>query len=892
MKKNKLNKVKEERKVDINDPIVFIEEDSALTRKRIISYPFNKEKKSFTLEELAKKSNKTGPGAYNIDHKEKPHGPELVNDKLSRLPNYDNKNPGVGEYEVDLPSKKVEKTDPIYGIPKAERKNPFEVNKEKLKVPGSGAYDISLKEQKKFYVDNANPRFPDSANKIPGVGEYDINDAEIKLKTKTGISNAKSARKDPFEVNKEKLNIPGAGSYNINKEQNKKFYVEKNMERFARSGNDNPGVGEYDINEAELKLKTKVATIATNKSERKDPFEVNKEKKIVPGAGTYNTISTNKRGVYIEKNAPRFSDNDNKIPGVGEYDINDAELKLKNKTGISNVKSERKDPFELNKYKKIIPGVGSYDTEDKLNKNRFYIDKNVPRFGDSANKIPGVGEYDINDAEIKLKNKTGISNVKSARKDPFEVNKEKQIVPGAGTYNISKSIQGKFYMDKNVPRFGDSANKIPGVGEYDINDAELKLKNKTGISTAKSARKDPFEVNKEKQIVPGAGTYNTIDNDRHKFYIDKNLERFKTSKNKIPGVGEYDINDAEIKLKNKRGISTSKSARRDPFEVNKEQSRIPGAGTYNIIQKSKNKFYIEKNINRFSNIEKKIPGVGEYDINDAEIKLKNKTGISTSKSERKDPFEVNKEKLIVPGSGAYEINKNKKGNFYIEKTVPRFKDADNKKPGVGEYDINDAEIKLKKRVGISSSKSERKDPFEVKKESKIIPGAGAYNINKSGPKKFYIEQNMERFSTSYNGKPGVGEYDINEADLKLRRTSPKVTTLKENRKDPFYVPKDKINLGPGSYNVSSQNEQGYHFAKEPKLTLKENKNPGVGEYEYPPVQIKLKTRSPAYGNPRAKRLSPFVNERENVNVGPGSYSIRYERSKAGFQKFSTLPRKL
>ena len=59
MKKNKLNKVKEERKVDINDPIVFIEEDSALTRKRIISYPFNKEKKSFTLEEMAKKSNKT-----------------------------------------------------------------------------------------------------------------------------------------------------------------------------------------------------------------------------------------------------------------------------------------------------------------------------------------------------------------------------------------------------------------------------------------------------------------------------------------------------------------------------------------------------------------------------------------------------------------------------------------------------------------------------------------------------------------------------------------------------------------------------------------------------------------------------------------------------------------
>ena len=883
MKKDKPNKIKEERKIDINDPLVVIEEDSVLTRKRVISYPFNKEKKSFTLEEMAKKSNKTGPGSYNIDQKEKPHGPEIINDKLSRLPNYDNKNPGVGEYEIDLPSKKVEKTDPIYGIPKAERKNPFEVNKEKLKVPGSGAYDISLKEQNKFYVDNANPRFPDSANKVPGVGEYDINDAEIKLKNKTGISNAKSERKDPFEVNKEKLNIPGAGSYNINKEQNKKFYVEKNMERFARSGNNNPGVGEYDINDAEIKLKTKVASVTTNKSERKDPFEVNKEKKIVPGAGAYNTASSNAKGVYIEKNAPRFGSNDNKVPGVGEYDINDAELKLKNKTGVSNVKSERKDPFELNKYKKIIPGVGSYDTEDKLNKKKFYIDKNVPRFGDSANKNPGVGEYDINEAELKLKNKTGISNVKSARKDPFEV---KSRVPGAGSYNISKSIQGKFYMDKNVPRFGDSANKVPGVGEYDINDAELKLKNRIGISSAKSARKDPFEV---KSRVPGAGSYNTNDNEKHKFYIDKNVERFKTANNKIPGVGEYDINDAEINLKNKTGISTSKSARKDPFEV---KSRVPGAGSYNVIQSAKNRFYIEKNMNRFCNTEKIIPGVGEYDINDAEIKLKKKTGISTSKSQRKDPFEVNKEKLIVPGSGAYDINKNKKGNFYIEKTVPRFKNADDEKPGVGEYDINDAEIKLKKRVGISSSKSARKDPFEVKKESRIVPGAGAYNINKSGARKFYIEANMDRFSTSYNGKPGVGEYDINDADLKLRRTSPKVIAPKENRKDPFYVPKDKINIGPGSYNISSKNEQGYHFFKEPKLTLKVNNNPGVGEYEYPPIQIKLKTRSPAYGNPRAKRLSPFANERNNVNVGPGSYSIRYERPRAGFQKFSTLPRKL
>ena len=207
----------------------------------------------------------------------------MINDKVSRLPNYDNKNPGVGEYELDVPSKKVEKKEPIYDIPKAERKDSFEVNKEKLKVPGSGSYNLNVKEQNKFYMDNAVPRFKDLANGKPGVGEYDINDAELKLKTKTGISNNKSERKDPFEVNKEKLIVPGAGTYNVNINENKKFYVEKNIKRFADANNGNPGVGEYNINEAELKLKNKTGMISTSKSERKDPFEVNKEKNMVSG---------------------------------------------------------------------------------------------------------------------------------------------------------------------------------------------------------------------------------------------------------------------------------------------------------------------------------------------------------------------------------------------------------------------------------------------------------------------------------------------------------------------------------------------------------------------------------------------------------------------------------
>ena len=99
--------------------------------------------------------------------------------------------------------------------------------------------------------------------------------------------------------------------------------------------------------------------------------------------------------------------------------------------------------------------------------------------------LTGVGEYDINDAEIKLKKKTGISTSKSARRDPFEVGKEQKGKPGAGSYNINKTDIKGVYIEGNAPRFTSSNNGKPGVGEYDINDAELKLKKKTGISTNK-----------------------------------------------------------------------------------------------------------------------------------------------------------------------------------------------------------------------------------------------------------------------------------------------------------------------------------------------------------------------------------------------------------------------
>ena len=879
MKKIIRNIPKEERKDNLNEPLVVIEQDSSLTRKRVISYPFNKEKRGSTFTEDARKSNKPGPGAYNISIKRN-IGQNVVS-KNSRFPNYDNMNPGVGEYNVAESELKVENSAPKYQIPKATRKNPFEVSKEKKGVPGIGHYKLGLKYPKNFYIEEKVERFHTIETDKPGVGEYDINDAELKLKKKDAtISAVKSVRKDPFEVSKDTKNVPGIGTYNINKRDIKGIYIEGKKQRFETSYNGRPGVGEYDINDAELKLKKKTG-ISTNKSKRKDPFEVGKERKNVPGAGAYNTINYNKNKFYIESDIPRFNNSNNGKPGVGEYDINDAELKLKKKTGIASFKSKRNDPFEVGKDKKLVPGAGSYNI-NKTDIKGIYIEGNAPRFTSSNNGKPGVGEYDINDAELKLKKKTGISTNKAKRKDPFEVTKENKNIPGTGAYNINIREQKGVYIEGKKNRFETSYNGRPGVGEYDINDAEIKLKKKTGISTSKSARRDPFEVGKEQKGKPGTGSYNINKRDIKGVYIEGNVPRFASSNNGKPGVGEYDINDAELKLKKKTGISTNKSQRKNPFEVTKESKNVPGTGAYNINKSEQQKFYMEQNMERFGPSDNKNPGVGEYDINDAALKLKKKTGISNVKSARKDPFEVGKEKKNVPGAGAYNINKQENNKFYIEQNIERFGPSGNKNPGVGEYDINDAALKLKEKTGISTNKSQRKDPFEVTKESKNVPGAGAYNINKGEQQKFYMEQNMERFASSNNGKPGVGEYDINDAEIKLKKQTG-IATYKSKRNDPFEVNKEKKNIpGTGAYNINKAEANKFYIEQNmERFGPSGNKNPGVGEYNINEAELKLKKKTGISTN-KSERKDPFEVTKESKNVpGTGAYNI----NKGEQQKF-------
>ena len=96
-----------------------------------------------------------------------------------------------------------------------------------------------------------------------------------------------------------------------------------------------------------------------------------------------------------------------------------------------------------------------------------------------------------------------------------------------------------------------------------------------------------------------------------------------------------------------------------------KRRKIFDSGSYNI-NKSVNKcVYFEGKKKIFETSYNGKPGVGN-DINETELKLKKITGILTTKSTRKDPFEKGKGTKIVPGAGFYKTISNQSHKFYFE----------------------------------------------------------------------------------------------------------------------------------------------------------------------------------------------------------------------------------
>lgn len=548
---------------------------------------------------------------------------------------------------------------PKYSFPKSERGDLYKSNNNL----GPGHYD-AVDKTKKFngYAFTKVPnRFSDSANGKPGVGQYDINDQEINLKRKApGYQVSKGERRDPFEPNRETKGVPGAGNYNVSKKDTAKLStIRSYTERFGSSANGVPGVGQYDVNDAALKVREKAPGYQTAKGEKKFYLDPNKETKGVPGAGNYNVSKKDTAKLStIRSYTERFTSSANGVPGVGQYDVNDAALRLKEKApGYQSTKGEKKFYLDPSKETKGVPGAGNYNVSKKDTAKLSTIHNYTERFTSSANGVPGVGQYDVNDAALKIKEKApGYQAMKGERTFYLDPNKETKGVPGAGNYNPNIKDTAKLSTIHNyTERFGSSANGVPGVGQYDINDAALKLKEKApGYQSDKVERKFYLEPNKETKGVPGAGNYNPNIKDTAKLSTIHNYtERFGSSANGVPGVGQYEASDALIKTKNKApGYQTTKEERKNPFEPGKEKKQVPGAGRYYIEKKEINPISIRNYEKRMPEIKNMDPGVGEYNISQAD-KFTKESVIGNYKQNEK---RFSDGKISDrPGPGQYEV---------------------------------------------------------------------------------------------------------------------------------------------------------------------------------------------------------------------------------------------
>lgn len=296
-------------------------------------------------------------------------------------------------------------------------------------------------------------------------------------------------------INPEQLKTPTVGKYTKNILQKPKggFHFGKE-EKLKQKRPKTPGPGQYNAkNDIFGKCTPKFSM-----GKKLNNMNIYMKKKI-PGPGTYNltesnyekTIGKRKTLGYFSK-VPKLKINNNKVPGVGKYELNYYNFGNSKKNKFTIPKSARKMELkkEINKNddkktcnnKKINNGKKSIKRQ-KNDKNSTI--KSI--FGNEGIKpllkgrpkdkkrfdTPGPGKYEIERAEKKILKNTPATSFGYGKKIDFEEIAKKNNVPGP-IYNINsefdisdkKKIHAIKYVKKN--KKNNDRYQTPGPGSYYI----------------------------------------------------------------------------------------------------------------------------------------------------------------------------------------------------------------------------------------------------------------------------------------------------------------------------------------------------------------------------------------------------------------------------------------
>ena len=434
------------------------------------------------------------------------HSPKIFNPK--------NNNPGPGQY---TPFKMTLYNEPHWKIGTQKR----EVFEKKQDNPGPGAYSVPFEvpEGPKYSIKPKLVLMDDkNKNNFPGPGTYKPMYKSASYFYSFGLKNKKIKRNDTpgpgnYQIRtekdmimpsylfgkekrenqtvKNKIYIPGPGSYNLNKEgvltRNPKYSFGAKLK--GRNYNTlSPGPGAYNLKpligregiKSSIGLKLN-KTIDQEKNtpgpgayreskinfyKKKPPYtKLGKSKRLLeflkintnPGPGQYSSLEGEK---YTKNKSPSWkmgtsirkslSQSDISFPGVGKYTIAGT-------PGANSPKFSMRIKGFLSKFQKDVPGPGQYEIKGNSIYNRAPSWKMGIDLRDSELKktikedFPGPGKYDSfidKSNSIKYKYKFGIKKRFSVRKlDDY---------PGPGAYHIPCSFDDVTNYSREKGNFDDN----------------------------------------------------------------------------------------------------------------------------------------------------------------------------------------------------------------------------------------------------------------------------------------------------------------------------------------------------------------------------------------------------------------------------------------------------
>lgn len=618
-----------------------------------------------------------------------------------------------------------------------------------------------------------------------------------------------------------------------------KFYsfpkASKNDSMLTGDKNASTGPGAYDAKFQTVKRVNPLWSF--NRQKRGDDY-VND----TPGPGGYESIGK------VSRKAPAFSlqgkthqGAKENVPGPGAYEPNTANLKSNPKYTFSG---KIDSDFSSNKY---TPAPGSYDPKiDPMRPSSAKVNFPKAKRGEEFNKgyNVGPGNYEIKDVKGTQGGFMSIGK-KGLPDDSYKA-------PGPGAYEVNRTTLN---LNKNIAPYLKSKNdgvnfesEVPGPGQYNANPHVVKARPascKFGTSTRNE---------KLRSEAPGAGTYEPKDT-----FVKPNgpgwkfgtADAFGTmARSDSPGPGAYE-NKTTIGDNKPKYSFKGKAGDAKPSDTPAPGNYDPKFDFYSVKGNQANGTIIGKD-ERFSKLSKEIvPGPGVYDP--AFIKSKANTVFGKDTKGK-----VDKSRLEVPGPGNYEFQGEfeeglKKNRGASMKMRGQSAKPSTEVPGPGAYDSK-IDTVLKKGKSVKIGHDTR---FKMEQEEGCKVPPGQYEPKPMGSRSNVKIGRETRFKEVRSGSPGPDQYDPKILKKEIKYSMRPKTSIPKHSNVPGpgqYDPNvgvakpsmpnqkfsrslrsanlsDKINIGPGQYDVSGKIKGPYYsFGKDDKCKIGKNDLPGPGNY--------------------------------------------------------------